>query len=247
MRLEGTMKQLLIYDNITPLTRQAHGNLSLRRPETFEFARETNAVPLVAAEFPLAAADYAIIFTDTEEGIVPAVVLGARNAENLFVGADGKWNATYIPAFVRRYPFAFATDEKGERFTVMIDPGYIGFNSKDEGERLFNADGSNTSLLETMLAFLQEYQGMFARTKVFGARLAELGVLDPVEANLPLPSDPERKLTGFKIVNRERLKSIPTDVMAQMLREDELELVYLHLFSLRNLDRLKEKLIPVPA
>jgi hypothetical protein len=238
------MKQLLIYDNLTPLTRQDHGNLSLRKLESFAFARQTNAVPLVVAEFPLAAIEYAIVFTDTEEGIVPAAILGARNGENLFVDDNGRWNAAYAPAFVRRYPFAFATDEKAERFTVMIDPGHSGFNTSGEGDRLFNADGTSAPLLETMIAFLQEYQGMFARTKIFGARLAELGVLDAVEANMPLPSDPQRKLAGFKIVNRDKLKSIPADVLAQMLREDELEFVFLHLFSLRNLDRLKDRLIP---
>jgi hypothetical protein len=238
------MKQLLIYDKLIPLTRHQHGELSLKKTEIYPFARDTNAVPLVAAEFPLAATDYAIVFTDTDEGIVPAVILGARPAENLFLAPDDKWNASYVPAFVRRYPFAFATDEKSENFTVMIDPGYCGFNTRNEGERLFNADGSNTTLLETTLAFLREFQAMFARTKIFGARLAELNVLDPVEANLPLPSDPQRKLTGFKIVNRERLKAIPADTMALMLREDELELVYLHLFSLRNLGRLQEKLAP---
>ncbi len=241
------MKQLLIYDDIIPLTRQDHGHLSLQKVETFEFARQTNAVPLVAAEFPQAAVDYAIVFTDTAEGIVPAVILGIRNNENLFVDEDGKWNATYIPAFVRRYPFAFATDDKGENFTVMIDRSYSGFNAGGKGERLFDVDNNNTPFLENTLAFLRDYQGLFARTKTFGDRLKELGVLDPVEANMPLPSDPQRKLTGFKIVNRDRIKTIPTKVMAQMLREDELELIYLHLFSLRNIGRLQEKLVPLPT
>ena len=240
------MKQLLIYDDIVPLTRHDHGKLSLQKTESFAFARETNAMPLVGGEFPMAANDYAIVFTDTDEGIVPAVILGVRNNENMYVDADGKWNATYVPAFARRYPFAFATDEKAENFTVMIDPSFPGFNNEGKGDRLFNNDGTNAAFLETTLTFLREYQGMFARTQAFGKRLGELGVLDPVEANLPLPSDPQRKLGGFKIVNRDKLKSLPNKAIADLLRDDELDLIVLHLFSLRNLGRLQEKLAPTP-
>ena len=239
------LKQLLIYDQIVPLTRHDHGKLSLQKMDSFAFARETNAMPLVGPEFPLAAHDYAIVFTDTGEGIVPAVILGVRNNENLYVDADGKWNANYVPAFARRYPFAFGTDDS-ENFTVMIDPSFPGFNAEDKGERLFNPDGSNAPFLDTTINFLREYQGMFARTQTFGKRLGELGVLDPVEANLPLPSDPGRKLTGFKIVNRDRLKALPNKAIADLLREDELDLVVLHLLSLRNLGRLQEKLAPTP-
>ena len=240
------MKQLLIYDEIVPLTRHDHGKLSLQKMDSFAFARETNAMPLVGPEFPMAAIDYAIVFTDTNEGIVPAVILGVRNNENLYVDADGKWNAGYVPAFARRYPFAFGTDDKAENFTVMIDPSFPGFNTEGKGERLFNQDGSNAPFLETTVNFLREYQGMFVRTLAFGKRLGELGVLDPVEANLPLPSDPERKLTGFKIINRDRLKALPNKAIADLLREDELDLIVLHLFSLRNLGRLQEKLAPTP-
>jgi hypothetical protein len=236
------MKKLLIYDDVTPVTRQDHGKLSLRKGKTYEFARETNAVPLVLSEFPNASGDYAIVFTDASEGIIPAIILGIRDKENAYVGKDGSWDATYIPAFIRRYPFVFATDAKAETFTLMIDASYSGFNKDGKGERLFDADGEQTTFLNNTLSFLREYQAQFNRTRAFGARLGELGLLEPVEARVPLPKDPERRLTGFKIVNREKLKALSGDVLAQMIRTDELELIFLHLFSLRNLNRLHEKM-----
>lgn len=241
------MKQLLIYDDVVPVTRQAHGNHSLKRGNTYEFARQTNAVPLVLAEFPQVSQDFAIVFTETSEGIMPAVVLGARNDENAYVAADGTWSAPYVPAFVRRYPFVFAMDEKGETFTLMVDPTYSGLNTEGKGERLFDADGTPTAFLDSTLAFLKEYQALFNQTRGFVARLNELGLLDPVEARLPLPQDPQRRLTGFKIVNRDKLKALGADTVSQMLKGDELELVFLHLFSLRNLGRLQEKMAAMPA
>lgn len=241
------MKQLLIYDDVVPVTRQAHGNHALKRDSTYEFARQTNAVPLVLAEFPQVSQDYAIVFTETAEGVMPAVVLGARNDENAYIKADGTWDAPYVPAFVRRYPFVFAMDEKGETFTLMVDPGYAGLNTEGKGERLFDADGAQTAFLDSTLAFLKEYQALFQRTRAFGMRLNELNLLDPVEARLPLPQDPQRRLTGFKIVNRDKLKALGADIVSQMLKSDELELIFLHLFSLRNLGRLQEKMAAMPA
>jgi hypothetical protein len=240
------MKKLLIYDDVTPVTRKAHGKLSLKKGKTYEFARETNAVPVVLSEFPAASGDYAIVFTEASEGIVPAVILGVRDRENAYVGKDGNWDAAYVPAFIRRYPFVFATDDKAETFTLMIDPGYSGFNQDGKGERLFDAEGEQTAFLTNTLNFLREYQAQFTRTRAFGNRLGELGLLEPVEARVPLPKDPERRLTGFKIVSRDKLKALPGDVLAQMMKTDELELIYLHLFSLRNLSRLHEKMAAAP-
>lgn len=44
-------KQLLIYDNAVPVTRQRHGNLSVKAGASFGFAATVNSVPLMAAEF----------------------------------------------------------------------------------------------------------------------------------------------------------------------------------------------------
>jgi hypothetical protein len=236
------MKKLLIYEDVTPLTRKAHGKLSLRKGNTYEFARETNAVPVVLAEFSFACADYAIVFTDAQEGVIPVVVLGVRDRENAYVAKDGSWAAAYIPAFVRRYPFVFATDDKAETFTLMIDQSYSGFNKDGKGERLFDSDGEQTAFLTNTLAFLREYQAHFGRTRAFGKKLDELGLLEPVEARVPLPKDPDRRLTGFRIVNRDKLKALTGETLAQLIKTDELELMFLHLFSLRNLNRLQEKM-----
>jgi len=241
------MKTLLIYNEVVPVTRKDHGSLSLKRSSTFEFAKETNATPLVVAEFPRASQDYPIVFTETAEGIIPSAILGLRNNENAFVGDDATWQAGYIPAFIRRYPFVFSTDAEAKTFTLMIDPSYPGFNSENRGERLFDSDGEHTGFLDQTLAFLKDYQSHFERTKAFGQKLAELDLLDPVEARVPLPNDPERRLIGFKVVNREKVKALPAETLAELARADQLEFLYLHLFSLNNLTKLHGRLLTEDA
>lgn len=241
------MKQMLIYEEVVPVTREQHGKLSLKPTNDYGFARQTNSVPLVAGEFGLVAQHYAIVFGQATDGAIPAAVLGARDNDNVYVAADGSWRAPYVPAFIRRYPFVFGTDEKGETYTLMIDEKFPGLNKADKGERLFDADGEQTGFLKNIMSFLSDYQSQVQATRGFVKKLEDLGLLDGAEAHLPTPTDPERRLRGFLIVSRDKLRALPADKLAELNATGELELIYTHLLSLNNLQRLQEKLAAQPA
>jgi len=236
------MKQMLIYDNVVPVSREKHGKTSLKPTTDYSFARQTNSVPLVAGEFGLVAMHYAIVFGQATDGAIPAAVLGARHNENVFVGDDGSWGAPYVPAFIRRYPFVFGTDEASETFTLMIDETFGGLNKDGKGERLFDSEGEQTQFLKNTMNFLSEYQGLVQATQAFVKKVQDLGLLEGAEAHLPTPADPERRLRGFLIVSREKLRALPADKLAELNASGELELIYTHLLSLNNLQRLQEKL-----
>jgi hypothetical protein len=234
-------KQLLIYRSVVPVTRREHADLSFKADGHFDFAREVNAAPLVTAEFQAAAGEYAIVFADAEGQPIPAALFGTAQGSNVFVAEDGGWDGRYIPAFLRRWPFVFSASEDGETLTLCIDETAPGFNRDGRGERLFDSEGSPTVFTNRMLQFLQEYQAQHQRTRAFCDRLKELDLLQPVEARLELGPAGPRTLTGLSIVNREKLRTLTAEQLADFMRNDWLELVYVHLFSLRALDRLREK------
>ena len=97
--------QLLIYTSTTPVNARRHTDWSVKTGESYEFASHVNSVPLTAVEFARAAAEYAIIFAGTEEAIMPAIILGARESENVYVTESGGWGGEYIPAFIQRLGF----------------------------------------------------------------------------------------------------------------------------------------------
>src|SRR5688500_17547035 len=99
------MTQLLIYETAVPVSSERHGKCSIEPGKGHGYARRINSVPLMAVEFPQASAEYAIVFAQSGEDFLPVVILGARQGENLYVGEEDRWNADYVPAFVRRYPF----------------------------------------------------------------------------------------------------------------------------------------------
>ena len=239
--------QLLIYETAVPVSSGRHGKACIEPGRGHAFARKANSVPLMAVEFPQAAAEYAIVFAQAGDDVVPVVILGARQGENLYLGTDDAWSAKYLPAFVRRYPFVFSGSADGKTFTLCVDEAYQGLNYQGRGQPLFTEDGKQTPFVDNVLKFLQEYRTQFLRTKAFARKLAEHQLLEPMQAQFTVTGGTKLSLGGFMAVNRQKLKQLPADVLAQLAASDELELIYLHLQSMRNFDVVKDRLVSALA
>ena len=235
-------KQLLIYESAVPVSASRHGDVSLAPAEDFAFSAGVNAVPLMAVEFLRAAAEYPVVFTKSGEGVLPAVVLGVRGNENLFLSPDGKWQARYIPAFVRRYPFVFSSSADGKTLTLCIDEAHPGINREGRGERLFE-DGKPTGYVDRVLRFLNDYQQHYQRTVAFCRHVSESGLLEPMRAEVTTPRGEKLSLDGFMSVSREKLRALEGDSLAKLAKTDELELLYLQLYSMRNFSEVKDRLV----
>lgn len=235
-------KQLLIYENAVPVNAARHANASVEVGTGYVFSAALNAVPLMAVEFLRAASEYAIVFaTNVDEAFMPIVVLGIRGGENLYLGADGGWRAHYVPAFLRRYPFVFSSSPDPGKLTLCIDESAAGFNRTGRGEPLF-VQGRPSPYVEQVLRFLKEYQGHFARTEAFGRKLRRLGLLEPMRAQVQTPGGERLSMKGFFAAQRSRLRGLAADDLASLTATDELELLYLHLHSLRNFGEMKDRL-----
>lgn len=237
------MSQLLIYETAVPVSSGRHGKCSVEAGKDYGFSKKVNSVPLTAVEFPEAAGEYAIVFAASGDEVVPVVVLGARQNENLFVDADNGWAAKYIPAFVRRYPFVFSSSDDNQTFTLCVDEAYPGLNYLGKGRALFDEEGKATPYVDNVLKFLQEYRAQFLRTQAFCRKLKELELLEPMHAQFTLTTGEKMSLNGFSVVDRAKLKALAPEKLAELAQTDELELVYLHLQSMRNFTAVKDKLV----
>jgi len=203
------MTTMLFYEKTVALNREAHQNLSIKiQPDHFAFAKKTNSVLLTAGEFPLAALDYPLVFVGQPGGPFTAVaLLGLAADENLMVSAEGKWEPdTYIPAFVRRYPFVLAVDEANGNLTVCLDEAYAGWN-QTEGQRLFEADGKDSDYLKNMVDFLRRFHAEMNQTNAFASRLAELGLLSSKVITLEHEGS-KSTLDGLWVVDEQKLMAL---------------------------------------
>src|SRR3954469_6320165 len=160
------------YERPVLLDRERHRRRRVQPAQGFGFARKAHSVVLAGAEFGEAGKEYAIVFSRAASGqVVPVVLLGLRAGENLFVDERDAWDARYVPAFVRRYPFVLA-ELPGQSLAVCIDEAFPGLNDT-EGELLFDAEGKDTPYLRNALDFLGHYQREHLRTEAFCQRLEQ--------------------------------------------------------------------------
>lgn len=236
--------QALIYDELHALDRERHKNWSIKAGDDCSFAREVNSVPLLAAEFAKAAENYPIIFAGNKESVLPCIVLGLQKNQNLFVTEEGKWDADYLPAFIRRYPFVFSESPENKQFILCIDEDFSGCNEEGRGERLFDSEGKQTNYLEGVVKFLKDYQLSHQATTHFCKQLIELDLLEEVRATYTGPNAQPGVLTGFYAVKREKIKELADETLVQMVKSDALELIYYHILSLSNFKSLAKRLPP---
>ncbi|MES2482881.1 MAG: SapC family protein [Pseudomonadota bacterium] len=222
------------------LNRQRHGSLRYDpRRDGFRFAAQVNSVPLATAEYDAAAAFFPLLFArNAEGGVFTLALLGLRSGENLFVTDDGQWDAGYLPAFIRRYPFAMARD--GARLGVCIDAASpeLGLHS---GEPLFTGGGANTPLTDGVVRFLAELQQALDDSRRFHEQLAGLGLLEDVAVQVTGGTEPQT-LGGLMAVDENRVRALPPGTQDALASSGAMRLIQIHLLSLATLDGLTLRL-----
>jgi len=243
------MTTLLIYQNAVTLDRERHRQFKLKAQDTLRFAAAVHAVPLVAVEFAEAAREYPIVFArgatvDDKPGELLCYALtGLHEGENLFLDANGKWTAQYVPAFIRRYPFVFAQTGP-DQLSVCIDESYSGFD-ESEGEPLFDDSGEPAALLKNALDLLTDYQRQVQLTGAFLQKLDAADILMQAELRADFADGRNALVQGLLVVDEAKLKQLPGDALPDWLASGELGLLYAHLLSLGNVKQLAQRMAPV--
>ncbi|MFT4269458.1 MAG: SapC family protein [Pantoea sp.] len=236
---------LLLYKKIDVLSREAHKNLHLRPAADLGFAADTHFVPLAGNEFFLAARYYPILFVGEGEHLAPIALLGLQPGQNLLVDGNGQWERnSYIPAFVRRYPFVPAPQDEG--FTICFDSACKDWNDS-EGNALFDADGNNTPFLEETIRFLGSFTAEVERTNAFVAKLKELELLVDRTLQLRNANGESFALRDFKTVDEARFAQLEDVQVLELHRAGFLGWIYAHLMSLSNANRLFERHLAAKA
>lgn len=232
----------MIYQRAVPVSKDRHRDMSVRTGDEFGFAADMNAVPLLIAEFEQVSREYPIIFNETNDGFIPAALVGLRDGENLLISAEQGWDAKYIPAYIRRYPFVFSQTPDGDTFNLCIDEGFSGCNLDGEGDALFDNDGETSNYLQGMLDFTTSYQHDLQLTAAFCERLDKLDLLTPGEVNFQLGDGKNAVTSGMLMVDRERLASLTGNKLSDLAKSGDLEMIYAHLISLGNVDVFRDRL-----
>jgi len=198
--------------------------------------------PIAPGEFIQAAREYPIFLTkNAATGQFEfSVLLGLSLGENLFADGSGEWDARYVPAVIRREPFALrqAGGEGEPTLTVDIESPRL---SSDEGDPLFLEHGGLSPLLEDMRSVLGEIYSGAEAARGLADLFLQHGLIEPLKVNLQLDSGEKISLDALYSVNSDKLNALDDSTLAQLARNGALSLAYCIIGSTGNVRALIER------
>lgn len=226
-----------IYRTLEPLSSTRHASWGLKTDTgRFAFAASLEQVPILVGEFAKAALHYPIVFTGT--GRAPFVACGLPGTGNLFVGADGAYDPdVYIPAFLRRYPFALAeTAEGGEALAVCVDVGSDLVSATPDLP--FFKNGAATPVTREALDLLAGFEQERRETDAFVELLKALRLFQPKAASGPTADGGSAAIANYHGLDESRLAPVILDAVGEVNARKPIAAAYAQLLSENNWGRL---------
>ena len=237
---ESFTGSMFLYSQPELLTKEQHGHLGITRPpRPYDFVKSQRAVPIALAELASAQRHYPIVFSDPKQPLLLAAV-GVLDDSNLFVDDDGQWDAsTYVPAYLRCYPFALAM-RPDDQASVVIDRA-APHVTEDPEYPFFEGDNLSTAVQEHV-NFCSQYNAYTQVTRDFCKRMVELEMLSGQQVNYKGDDgNQDKPIASYVAVTMQKLDDIDADGLFKLHQDGLLSAIYAHNFSLDNWIRLLER------
>lgn len=212
-----------------------HRDIAVKAGEgSFAFAEQAPIVEITVDEFERAALDFPIVFVG--ETLQPYAVMGLEAARNAFVREGQYRPGTYIPAYLRRYPFVFARDEGSDALILCLDHASDRIAKAGEAGAvpLFEGD-EPTALTRQAVQFCENYEAARARTEVLVALLRDLDLLEGRQANHVGAEGAEPTLLlDYCAIDAAKLEALDAEAFQRLRAAGALPAIYAHLASQAN-------------
>lgn len=232
------------YKGLVALDKEAHKGKGIVSRGHHRFAAGLNGIYVVAAEFVQAARHYPLVFAQdlNTGGFLPLAITGLNQDQNLFIGDDGEWEKdTYIPAYVRRWPFfsvrVAGEETKNGNILICVDESGLEASSQP----VFDAKGKTSTDFASIQTLISEMEGARPATEHLCQSAKELGLLEPFEAHAFPKDGQEMRLRGMFRVNEDKLNELQGKDLKRLMKHGELSRIYAHLMSLDNFKFLMDR------
>jgi hypothetical protein len=226
------------YGELQPLNKT--DRVLLPHGATPQFCRSVNALAISRAEFVAAARDYPIAFSSADQKTyAPVVVLGLADRQNLFLQPGGEWDRnSYVPAFVRRYPFCIAKvvvegRPRNDRL-VCVEKAYV----DPQGITLYDEGGKPTPQWLNYERLLQEYESDLELTGQMCSVLAKLELFSSFQFQVMDGAKPALTLKGMYRIDEKKLTDLRPASHKALITKGFMGPIYAHIHSLENFGRL---------
>ncbi len=231
---------------ITPISKEIHKNWSYVGLQDFKHTSKDSVVPILMAEIVRLVTTNPIVFLkDKNLGLYS--LQGLTPERNLLIDRNGKWLNEYIPARYRSLPFVLARDgrskKKDEKILCYIDDlNCVAENFENKSTKIFNDKSELSEDMKRVFEFLNSIEKNEQLTQIALRAVEESDVIEDWEISLKL-ADGEKKLSGLKKVNIDKLKSLSDKSLGILNKTGGLDLCFASYYSINNLEKLKNFVI----
>jgi hypothetical protein len=225
------------------LDRNDHRGLKLDLPiKDLSFTARLNGLFVPVTEFSDVCREYPIVFVRTgadAQGtpeFAPIAMLGMTQNDNLYLGADQRWRADYVPVMLRTYPFCIGRLDD-QKFAICLDMAWPGVG-KDKGLPLFTPEGEATELTSSAIQQLEKLEADIQRTRAVCATLHKLGALKSMRFDATTAAGRKHSVDGFFSVDVDVMQNLPDNTVGELHRNGLLGMVQLHWASMNGMRRL---------
>ncbi|HIP41272.1 MAG TPA: hypothetical protein EYG90_02015 [Campylobacterales bacterium] len=225
-----------MYKKLVVLDKNNHKELKVNPMTDLNFAKTSAFVPVIANEVALVGAGFPIVFTaDEKPSLVSLVSLGG---DSLAINQEGKWITSYVPSFIRKYPFSIAsTKENPDQKVILIDEESA-LVSNTQGNQLFLEDGEQSETLQNAVKFLTSHETQMVITQNVAKAISDSGILEDREIAVGEGDEKQILVNGFKVVDKKKLNALSDDILADWVRKGIISLIDAHLKSLDHIETL---------
>ena len=236
--------------NIIPISKDTHREWSYVGLANYAHTQKDSVAPIIMAEIGRVVNTNPIVFLENSDNddTVGLYSLQSLTPElNLMINDKGQWLADYIPARYRSLPFVLASDTTGkigdDKLLCFVDNfNCVAEKFDRESTKIFNDDGDMSDDMKRVFKFLQAIDQNEHQTKIALASIKKAGVLHDWTLSLKL-KDGERKMTGLKKINMEKLKGLSGKALQELNKSGGLDICFASHFSLNSLENLKKLII----
>jgi len=222
------------YNQLEPLSSQAHADFRIRVRDKAPFLARQHAVPVTVEEFPLVQRFMPIVFSVGDDP-VPLALMGLNEGVNTFFDEEGTLLEPnfYVPAYIRRYPYLLARlRQDADELSLCFDPSSDTVGAFEEGDKLFE-NGEPTETTKNILQFNEQFEQAGARTAMFMKDLKDLALLIDGEVTIQQEGNEQPFVyRGFMMIDENKLNELRGDQLRKIVQNGMLPLIYAHLFSL---------------
>lgn len=225
------------------LNTETHHNLRVITQYQAGLGYSLGAIMVLACEIQEVQREYPVLFRKHSETgqFFPCALLGFEQHENLFLSAEGDWQADYIPLSIAKGPFLIGLEKNADFETqqplvyVDIDDPRVG---NDEGERLFNESGELSPYMVKVSQVLRKLHENVSAMQTMVDAFAAAELIEPVNMKLQFANGEETTFSGAYTIDAEKLRDLSQEQLVDLNKNGFLSAAYYIAGSLNNVQKL---------